>query len=80
MVPPARTLAMRCSICQAVTPLTTTVSAAAASTPSGTGTRSAASTSRWLAHPPTLVTAANRRPVSAGSTPGPVAVTVPTTS
>jgi AcrR family transcriptional regulator len=43
MVWPAVTRAVRWSIRQAVTPLTTTVSAAAAVTPSGTATRSAAS-------------------------------------
>ncbi|HJD84061.1 MAG TPA: hypothetical protein K8W00_21870 [Kitasatospora aureofaciens] len=80
MVAPRGTFAVRCSICQAVTPLTTTVSASAAVTPSGTGTASAASSSRWLAQAPVLVTAAKRRPTIAGSTPGPVATTVPTTS
>ncbi|WP_353050967.1 hypothetical protein [Actinoplanes sp. NBRC 101535] len=80
IVPPRRTSAVRCSICQAVTPLTTSVSTATGSSPSGTGIRSAASTSRWLAQPPTLVIAAYRRPVMPGSTPSPVAVTVPTMS
>ncbi|MEV8343195.1 hypothetical protein AB0P49_17395 [Streptomyces niveus] len=80
IVPPAGTLAVRCSICQAVTPFTTTASTAATSRSAGTGTSSPASTSRWLAQAPTLVTAANRRPVIPASTPGPVVVTVPTTS
>ncbi|MET8627301.1 hypothetical protein ABZW30_26685 [Kitasatospora sp. NPDC004669] len=80
IVAPPGTFAVRCSICQAVTPLTTTVSASAAVTPSGTGTRSAASSSRKLAQAPVLVTAANRRPIIAVSTSGPVATTVPTTS
>lgn len=54
-------MVFRCSICQAVTPLTATVSAAAAETPSGTATRSAAASTWALAQLPTLVTAANRR-------------------
>lgn len=80
MVCPARMRALRCSICQAVMPLTTTVSASAAPIPSGTGTTSAASTSTWLAQPPTLTSAATRVPARPGSTPSPVVRTVPTRS
>ncbi len=80
MVAPVGTRAVRCSICQAVIPLTTRVSAAAAVTPSGTAIRSAASSSRALAQAPVLVTAANRCPISVVSTSGPTAVTVPTMS
>lgn len=80
MVWPVRALAVRWSICQAVTPLTMTVSAAAGSTSSGTGIRSAASMIRWLAQAPILVMAANRRPTSAASVSGPTAVTMPTRS
>ncbi|GHI09658.1 hypothetical protein Scel_79790 [Streptomyces cellostaticus] len=42
-VPPLRTRALRCSICHAVIPLTTSVSASAAPIPAGTSTASAAS-------------------------------------
>ncbi|MER7276193.1 hypothetical protein ABT369_17220 [Dactylosporangium sp. NPDC000244] len=79
-MPPRGTRAIRCSICQAVTPLTTTVSASAGSTPSGTGTRSPASTSAAVAQPPVFVTAATRVPTSAPSTPGPTRSTRPTRS
>ncbi|MEU0236138.1 hypothetical protein ABZ234_00455 [Nocardiopsis sp. NPDC006198] len=71
---------MRCSICHAVMPLTSSVSTAAGSASSGTGTRSRASRCRWLVQAPVFVTAANLPPRSAGSTPGPTSVTVPTTS
>ncbi|MEU2255410.1 hypothetical protein ABZ540_19795 [Nocardia xishanensis] len=71
---------MRCSICQAVIPFTTSVSASAAPRPAGTGTTSAASSRMWLDQPPTLVSAATRCPISAGSTDAPAAATVPTRS
>ncbi|MEV0358158.1 hypothetical protein AB0H71_19125 [Nocardia sp. NPDC050697] len=80
MVAPRGVRAVRCSSCQAVMPLTTRVSASAGSSPSGTGTRSAASSRTWLRQPPILVSAATRRPASACSTPAPTAATSPTRS
>ena len=68
---------MRWSICQAVIPLTTTVSTSAGSRSAGTGTRARASTSAWVVQAPIFVTVATRRPTSAGSTSAPAAVTVP---
>ena len=80
IVCPAETLAARCSICHAVTPLTVTASTRSGSSPSGTTTLSRASTTACPVQAPVLVMVATRAPTRSAAVLSPVAMTLPTRS
>ncbi|WP_374108118.1 hypothetical protein [Saccharopolyspora sp. 6V] len=79
-MPPRGTRALRCSSCQAVTPLVTSATASSAGTCAGSTTASSAASSTCSAQAPVRVIAATRCPGRQVVTPGPVATTSPTRS